>query len=172
MARKRPVKKKASRKKSGARRAPRAKVAKRASAKKKPVKKKAAASSLESLARRIVRVTQVPAFGSGELRALYNPDATSEEASGQVAVGYAGLERKLEGWEQMQSGTKWKARNVWAGRDTVCIEWDATVTLRDGRTVQLREVGVHEIKNGKIQRERFYYNPMALAPPPQPTGGQ
>jgi ketosteroid isomerase-like protein len=172
MARKRPVKKKASRKKSGARRAPRAKVAKRASAKKKPVKKKEAAPSLESLARKIVRVTQVPTFGSGELRALYNPDATSEEASGEVAVGYAGLERKLEGWEQMQSGTKWKARNVWAGRDTVCIEWDATVTLRDGRTVQLREVGVHEIKNGKIQRERFYYNPMALAPPPQPTGGQ
>jgi hypothetical protein len=32
--------------------------------------------------------------------------------------------------------------------------------------VQLREVGVHEIKNGKIQRERFYYNPLSLAPPP------
>jgi ketosteroid isomerase-like protein len=172
MARKRPVKKKASRKKSGARSAPRAKTAKRASTKKKPVKKKAAASSLESLARRIVRVTQVPTFGPEELRALYNPDATSEEASGQVAVGYAGLERKLEGWEQMQSATKWKARNVWAGRETVCIEWDATVTLRDGRTVQLREVGVHEIKNGKIQRERFYYNPTSLAPPPQAAGGQ
>ena len=145
-------------------------MAKKKSAKKKTVKKKAATSSLEALARRIVRATQVPTFGSGELRALYNPDATSEEASGQVAVGYAGLERKLEGWEQMQSGTTWKARNVWAGRDTVCIEWDATVTLRDGRTVQLREVGVHEIKNGKIQRERFYYNPMSLAPP-QAGGG-
>jgi ketosteroid isomerase-like protein len=170
MAQKRPAKKKASGRKSSARPATRAKPAKRAAAKKKPADKKAASPSLESLARRIVRVTQVPTFSSGELRALYNPDATSEEASGQVAVGYAGLEKKLEGWEQMQSDTKWKARNVWSGRDTVCIEWDATVTLRDGRTVQLREVGVHEIKNGKIQRERFYYNPLSLAPP-QAGGG-
>jgi ketosteroid isomerase-like protein len=39
------------------------------------------------------------------------------------------------------------------------------VKTRDGRTVNLREVAVHEIKDGKIQRERFYYNPMDLAPP-------
>jgi len=165
------AKKKAARKASGARRAPRGKTAKRAAAKKKPTKRKAASQGLEALARRIVRVTQVPSFGAAELRALYNPDATSEEASGQVAAGYAGLEKKLEGWEQMQSGTNWKARNVWAGRDTICIEWDATVNLRDGRTVQLREVGVHEIKNGRIQRERFYYDPMSLAPP-QPSAGR
>jgi len=39
------------------------------------------------------------------------------------------------------------------------------VNTRDGRTVKLPEIAVHEIKNGKIQNERFYYNPMALAPP-------
>jgi len=26
----------------------------------------------------------------------------------------------------MQSGTTWKAINVWVGRHTICIEWDAT----------------------------------------------
>jgi hypothetical protein len=26
------------------------------------------------------------------------------------------------------------------------------------------EVAVHEIKGGRIARERYYYNPMALAP--------
>jgi hypothetical protein len=31
--------------------------------------------------------------------------------------------------------------------------------------VKLPEIAVHKIKNGKIQDERFYYNPMALAPP-------
>jgi ketosteroid isomerase-like protein len=136
------------------------KTKKRASA-----KKRAAAPTLESFARKMVRMTQLPSFGGAELRALYTDDCTSEEASGQVARGIAGLEEKLEGWEQMQSGTSWKPRNVWLGRNTVCIEWDATVNLRDGRTVSLREVGVHEIKNGKIQNERFYYNPAALAPP-------
>ena len=41
------------------------------------------------------------------------------------------------------------------------------VTATDvlGRTVKLREIGVHEIRDGKISIERFYYNPMALAPP-------
>jgi ketosteroid isomerase-like protein len=58
-----------------------------------------------------------------------------------------------------------KARNVWTGRNTICIEWDSTVTTRDGRTVKLNETAIHEIKNGKIQSERYYYNPAALAPP-------
>jgi hypothetical protein len=32
--------------------------------------------------------------------------------------------------------------------------------------VHLREIAVHEIKGGKIQHERFYYDPSALAPAP------
>jgi len=160
---KRTAKKKSSSKKT-ARRAP---AKKKSTVKKKGTAvKKAAAPSLESVARKMVRMTQLPSFGRAELKALYTDDCTSEEGTGQVARGIAGLEEKLKNWEQMQSSTSWKPRNVWVGRSTVCIEWDATVNLRDGRTVSLREIGVHEIKNGKIQNERFYYNPMALAPPP------
>jgi len=141
------------------------KAARRAPAKKKTVAKQAGASDIETLARKIVRLTQVPSFGRVEIEALYNPDCSSREASGQVVHGYAGLQEKLKGWEQMQSGTTWKARNVWTGPKTVCIEWDSTVNLRDGRTVQLHEIAIHEIKNGRIQNERFYYNPGDLAPP-------
>lgn len=129
------------------------------------VKKRAAAPSLESLARKIVRLTQKPNFAPADLSALYTEDCTSQEASGQIDRGLDGLEDKLKRWEQMQSGTTWKATNVWVGPKTICIEWDATVNVRDGRTVRLREVAIHEIKDGKIQYERFYYNPMALAPP-------
>ena len=112
-------------------------------------------------------MTQQAHFGPAEIRALYNPDCVSIEASGQSAVGYAGLDEKMKGWQQMAAEMISKPRNVWTGPSTVCIEWDATVKMRDGRTVQLREVAVHEIKNGKIQSERYYYNPAALAPPPQ-----
>jgi hypothetical protein len=150
---KRPAKKKSSKKRS---------APKRASAGK---KRAAAAPNLESLARKIVRMTQNPNFAPADLRVLYTEDCTSQEASGQIALGLDGLEDKLKGWEQMQSGTTWKATNVWVGPNTICIEWDATVNLRDGRTVPLHEVAVHEIVGGKIQKERFYYNPMALAPP-------
>ena len=152
-------------KKRSSKKAARAK--KRAPAKKKAAPKQAAASGIEAVAKKIVRLTQVPSFGAAEMRALYNPDCTSTEAGGNSVTGYAGLEEKLKGWDQMQSGTTWKAKNVWTGRNTVCIEWDATVNVRDGRTVRLHEIAIHEIKNGKIQSERFYYNPAALAPPPQ-----
>jgi ketosteroid isomerase-like protein len=154
-----PKKKKSSKKRAAPKRA------KKGGAKKRP-----AAESLESLARKIVRMTQKPDFAPSDLSKLYTEDCTSQEASGQIALGLDGLEDKLKHWEQMQTGTTWKATNVWVGPTTICIEWDATVNTRDGRTVSLREVAVHEIKDGKIQRERFYYNPMDLAPP-QGAGG-
>jgi ketosteroid isomerase-like protein len=152
------AKKKRSAKKKGA-------AKKRSAPKRSGGKKRAAAPSLDALARKIVRLSQLPAFGMAEIKSLYNEDCVSQEGTGNVDRGYAGLEEKGKRWAQMQSGTTWKATNVWVGGKTICIEWDATVTTRDGRTVKFPEVAVHEIKNGKIQNERFYYNPMALAPP-------
>jgi ketosteroid isomerase-like protein len=152
--------KKPARAKKAARRAP---ARRKTAPKKAPAK--AAAPSLEGLARKIVRMSQAPSFGPAEIRELYNPDAVSVEASGATAQGYAALDQKMKGWEQMTASMSSKPRNVWTGRNTICIEWDSTVTFRDGRTAQLREVAVHEIKNGKIQSERYYYDPSALAPP-------
>ena len=133
----------------------------------KPAAKRAPAkpgNSLEAFARRIVKLT-----GSGQphaaLRELYAESCTSSEATGNTVSGIAGLEGKLKQWESMQSGTTWRARNVWTGKSKICIEWDAVVHLRDGRTVNLTEIAIHEVKGGKIAAERYYYNPLALAPP-------
>jgi ketosteroid isomerase-like protein len=155
-----PAPKKAARK-AAAKRAPR-KAAKQAPKKAAAPKKPAVGSDLEALARRIVRATQNTALF--DLRQLYADGATSREATGDVATGYAGLEAKMKQWESMQMGTTWRPRNVFVKGDTICIEWDATVKLRDGRTVSLLEVAVHEVKSGKIAAERYYYNPTALAP--------
>jgi ketosteroid isomerase-like protein len=162
-AKSRPSKKPA---RKNARRAPKKKAAA-----KKAAPQKATGSGLEALAKKIVRLSQGPSFGAAEIRELYHPDAVSIEANGGTSVGYAGLEEKMKTWEQMTSGMVSKPRNVWTGKNTICIEWDSTVTMRDGRTVQLREVAVHEIKNGKIQSERYYYDPAALAPPQQGLPG-
>jgi SnoaL-like protein len=136
---------------------------------KKPSRKKGGAkkpaATLDALARKIVRLTQNPSFGEAEIQMLYHPDCTSQEGTGSIDRGYAGLEEKGKRWNQMQSGTIWKAKNVWVRGSTICIEWDATVTLRDGRTVKMPEIAVHEIAKGKIKDERFYYNPLVLAPP-------
>jgi ketosteroid isomerase-like protein len=119
-------------------------------------------SELLDLARRIVRATQDP--GLLEFADLYAPDAVSHEASGAIARGLAELEEKLARWESMQEYAEWKPRKVLADGDTICIEWDATVRMRDGRVVPFAEVAVHEVRDGKIVSERFYYNPLALAP--------
>ena len=149
--------KKSARKKTSARRTPARKATRKAAP------RRSQAGGLEALARKIVRMSQGPAFGAAEIRALYHPDAVSVEANGGEAVGYAGLEEKMKGWEQMTAGMSSKAVNVWTGPRTICIEWDSTVTLRDGRTVQMRETAVHEIAEGKIRRERYYYNPAIFA---------
>lgn len=163
------AKKRSSKKPARGKTARRAPIKKRTGLKK--AAPKAAASGIEALAKKIVRMSQGPTFGAAEIRALYNPDCVSIEGNGGTSVGYAGLEEKMKGWEQMAASMVSKARNVWTGRNTICIEWDSTVTTRDGRTVKLHETAIHEIKNGKIQSERYYYNPAALAPPQQSLPG-
>jgi ketosteroid isomerase-like protein len=132
-------------------------------AKRRPTKRaaKPAAPSLAAVARKIVRATQQPGF---RFVTLYRADATSTEATGVTARGHAELEEKNARWAQFQSSSKWTARNVWTGKNTVCIEWEGDVQTRDGRKLRLTEIAVHEIKDGQIQHERFYYNPGALAP--------
>lgn len=133
------------------------------SAKKQPAKRAAkAAPSLEALARKIVRATNQPDY---PFMTLYAVDCTSAEPTGEPARGHAAMEEKNARWAQMQSSAKWTALNVWTGGNTISIEWSGDVQLRDGRLVNLREIAVHEIVGGKIQHERFYYNPLALAPP-------
>src|SRR5688572_15021 len=169
------AKKRSSRKPARGRSARRAPAKKKTAAKraapKRAAPKKAAGSGLEALAKKIVKMSQGPAFGAAEIRELYAPDAVSVEANGNTATGYAGLEEKMKAWEQMAASMISNARNVWTGRNTICIEWDSTVTTRDGRTVQLNEIAIHEIQNGKIRSERYYYNPAALAPPQQSLPG-
>ncbi len=122
----------------------------------------AAGSGLQALARKIVRATRDPKHF--DLRDLYAEGAVSRESSGAIATGFAELEAKLAGWNSMQERTEWNPRKVFAEGDSICIEWDATVWMRDGRVVPLSEVAVHEVRDGKIVSERYYYNPLALAP--------
>jgi ketosteroid isomerase-like protein len=119
-------------------------------------------SALAAFARKIVRATQDPSLL--DLRDLYAEGCVSREATGNVDTGFAGLEAKNRRWEAMQERSEWKPRKVWSDGNAICIEWDATVYMRDGRVVPFAEVAVHEVRDGKIVAERYYYNPMALAP--------
>ncbi len=138
------------------------------SSRSKPARKTAARKTptVESLARKIVRVTNNPAHL--KLSDLYAESCTSiEPGSTEPVAGLEGLEQKLALWQSMVETQAWKARKIWTKGNTIAIQWDAQLKFRDGRSVEFEEVAVHEVRGGKIVAERYYYDPAVLMPPPQ-----
>ncbi len=170
---KKSARKKALRKKPARKKALRKKPARRKAVRKKPARRRAGsgrasrASAVELLARKIVRATHNPShFKASD---FYAENCVSREAAGDPASGIAGIEAKMQEWNKFQESSTWKARNVFVKGNTICIEWEAEVKLRGGPVVHFEEIAVHEVKNGKIAAERYYYDPATLAP--QPAAG-
>ena len=142
----------------------------------KAVKRKAASAagkratkttpSLESVARKIVRVTKN--LSQLKIADLYSESCTSiEPGPGEPVVGLEALDQKLAFWMSSVEQQTWKPRNVWIKGNTIAIQWDADLKFKDGRSVAFEEVAVHEVRGGKIVAERYYYDPSVLAPPPE-----
>ena len=124
--------------------------------------KKAAAPTIDAIAARIVRTMTKP--GSIPLRELYAENATSKESGPMPpAVGLAAIEAKGTGFESLVKEQSWKAEHVWTRGNTIAIEWVGKIAFKNGRSINLSEVAVHEIKNGKIVAERYYYDPAPFA---------
>jgi ketosteroid isomerase-like protein len=120
-------------------------------------------ASLRQLAQRIVDLT-VANNDEGAL-ALYADTVESREAASPPSYGIDAIKQKLIGWRSMISDAAFLPRSVVADGNTIVIEWDGKVTLAaSGRVVDLNEIAVHEIENGKIVRERYYYDPSLLQP--------
>ena len=131
-----------------------------------PPKRTAAApktNPVRELARRIVDLTiqenDTAAFD------LYAIDIESAEPGMPPQVGLDAIKQKFTMWRGMVSESSWTARNVWVDGTTIIIEWSGRVRLSaTGTEAVLDEIAIHETENGKIVRERFYYNPAALQP--------
>ena len=118
-------------------------------------------ADLRRIARSIVTATSVS--DDKRMLSLYADSVESEEAGQLPTYGIEAIKQKNEQWSKMVSDAKWHARNLWADGQTVIIEWEAQLSLRPGnRKVLFREVAVHEVRGGKIVRERFYYDPSIL----------
>ena len=118
-------------------------------------------ADLRRIARSIVTATSVA--DEKRMLTLYADSVESEEAGQLPTYGIEAIKQKNEQWNKMVSDAKWHARNLWADGQTVIIEWEAQLTLRPGnRKVLFREIAVHEVRGGKIVRERFYYDPGIL----------
>jgi len=121
-----------------------------------------ATTAMRALAQRIVDVTL--SDDDEAILGLYAADVESSEAGNPPDVGIAALRAKFVGWRNMTSATAFEPRSVVVDGNVIVIEWLGRVTLAaSGRQVDMREVAIHEIRNGKIVREAFYYNPAVLA---------
>lgn len=142
---------------------------KKKAAKKSTAKKKTASRNAPTLAdlRRIARsiVTSTSVMDEKRMMNLYDTGVESEEVSAgsKPIVGLEALKQKGEAWDKRVSDARWHARNLWCDGQTVIIEWEAQLAMKPGgRKVLHREIAIHEVRNGKIVRERYYYDPSPL----------
>jgi len=126
------------------------------------VPQRATGAANRALAQRIIDVTL--ADRDEDILALYAAGIESAEAGQPPQVGLEALRAKYAGWRAMTSATAFEPRRVAVDGNVIVIEWLGRITLAaSGRQVDMHEVAVHEVKNGKIVREAFYYNPAVLA---------
>ena len=116
---------------------------------------------VRELAKRIVAVTL--ANDDDATFALYDESIESTEMGMPPVKGIDGLRQKYAQWRAMASDSTWKARNVWVDGNSIVIEWAGRATI-NGKSIDLKEIAVHEIRNGKIVRERFYYDTTPFQP--------
>lgn len=127
-----------------------------------PARKGDATTAMRALAQRIVDVTL--SDDDDAILGLYAADVESSEAGNPPEIGLEALRAKYVGWRQMTSATAFEPRSIVVDGNVIVIEWLGHITLAaSGRQVDMREVAIHEIRDGKIVRESFYYNPSVLA---------
>jgi ketosteroid isomerase-like protein len=119
-------------------------------------------ADLRRIARSIVTSTSV--MDERRMVSLYADSIESQEAGEAPTYGIDALRKKLERFNKRISNQRWHARNLWVDGQTVIVEWEAHLTLKPGgRKVVLHEIAIHEVRNGQIVRERFYYDPRILS---------
>ncbi|MFC7357745.1 SnoaL-like domain-containing protein [Jejudonia soesokkakensis] len=93
---------------------------------------------------------------------LYSPDIVSIEMEGsdhQVSRGMQEVAKKGEWWNQ-----NFEVHSTKTSEPTVADNWfsvrhEMDITHKEsGQRSQMQELGVYEVKDGKIVKEQFFYN--------------
>ena len=126
-------------------------------------RKSGKSTDLRALARRIVALTT--ANDDEATLALYASDVESTEQGQPTMRGIDSIRQKFAGWRSMVTDAHFEPRRVCVDGNTIVIEWVGDVTLAaNGQRAQLHEVAIHEIRDGKIAREAYFYDPATLSP--------
>jgi len=123
--------------------------------------RKRSSTDVRAFARRIIDVTR--ANDDAATLALYASDVESTEQGQPTTRGIDSIRQKFAGWRSMVTDARFEPRRVCVDGNTIVIEWVGEVTLAaSGKRAQLHEVAIHEIRDDKIAREAYFYDPASL----------
>jgi hypothetical protein len=114
----------------------------------------------EEVAQKVVELVRKQAWHEA-LDTLYDKNIVSVEASGMSGEspekrGVDQVRGKIDWWLNAMEVHSFKANGPFVAHDRFVVQYDADVTDKNSKKrMQLSEVGVYTVKNGKIVREEF-----------------
>ena len=114
----------------------------------------------EEVAKKVVELTRKQAWHEA-VDALYDKDIVSVEASGMGGDspekrGIDQIRGKVDWWVNNMQVHSFKVSGPFVAHDRFVVQYDADVTDKGSKKrMQVSEVGVYTVKNGKIVREEF-----------------
>jgi hypothetical protein len=114
----------------------------------------------EEVAKKVVDLTRKQAWQEA-VDTLYDKDIVSVEASGMGGEspekrGLDQIRGKVDWWINNMLVHSFKVTGPFVAHDRFVVQYDADITDKGSKNrMQMSEVGVYTVKNGKIVREEF-----------------
>ncbi|MGH8093537.1 MAG: SnoaL-like domain-containing protein [Chthoniobacterales bacterium] len=114
----------------------------------------------EEVAKKVVELTRKQAWKEA-LESLYAKDivsveSRSDESGSPETRGIEGVRGKVDWWLDAMQTHSVKVRGPFVAHDRFVVRYDMDVTDKSSKKrMQLSEVGVYTVKDGKIVREEF-----------------
>ncbi|MFI4855682.1 MAG: nuclear transport factor 2 family protein [Phycisphaerales bacterium JB065] len=84
---------------------------------------------------------------------------TSVEGDGSTWTGRKGLEEKAAGWEAENEITSFEVKGPFVGASGFALHFSITIKSKStGEEMNMDEVAVYTVENGKVVREEFMYS--------------
>ncbi len=101
-----------------------------------------------------------------EAYGLYADDAVSVEMPGTPNEVTEGIDNILKGYEQWASMIQ-EAHGGTVGNPVVAgnhfvVPMTSDVTFKDGRRVNMEELCMYQVENGKVKKASFHYDPSTM----------
>lgn len=114
----------------------------------------------------VMRLTELVKAGRAEeaYRTFYAPDVVAQENNEPPRTS---LQASIDRQMQATAGAtinEFAPRTIVVEGDHVALEWVLDITTADGGRIYAEELALQTWKDGKIIKERFYYDPKQFIP--------